>query len=116
MRWLADESFNNHILRVFLRRKPDLDIVRVQDAGLTGARDEIVLAWAAAEDRVLLTHDVSTLTAHAFRRVENGEGMPGVFEVSRSVPVGTAIEDILLLSECSEPGEWKGQVRYLPLR
>jgi len=27
----------------------------------------------------------------------------------------TAIEDILLLAECSLEGEWDGQVRYLPL-
>jgi hypothetical protein len=41
--------------------------------------------------------------------------MPGVFEVSRDVPIGRAIEDILLLVECSLDGEWEGQVRYLPL-
>jgi len=24
-------------------------------------------------------------------------------------------EDLLLIVECSRPGEWEGQVRYLPL-
>lgn len=42
--------------------------------------------------------------------------MPGVFEVGRSVPIGRAIEDMLLLAEYSLDGEWEGQVRYLPLR
>jgi len=42
--------------------------------------------------------------------------MPGVFEVSRSVPIGVAIEDILLIAECSLQGEWEGQILYLPLR
>ncbi len=42
--------------------------------------------------------------------------MPGVFEVSRKVPIGVAIEDILLIAECSVEEEWEGQVRYLPLR
>ena len=42
--------------------------------------------------------------------------MPGVFELSRNVPIGVAIEDILLLAECSLDDEWEGQVRYLPLR
>jgi hypothetical protein len=42
--------------------------------------------------------------------------MPGLFEVSRGVPVGLAIEEILLIAECSLEGEWKGQVRFLPLR
>jgi hypothetical protein len=42
--------------------------------------------------------------------------MPGVFEVSRVVLIGVAIEDILLLAECSLDDEWEGQVQYLPLR
>jgi len=39
----ADENFNNDIVRGLLRRKPDLNIVRVQDAGLSGADDPTVL-------------------------------------------------------------------------
>ena len=42
--------------------------------------------------------------------------MPGVFEVTRKVPIGIAIDEILILAECSVDGEWEGQVRYLPLR
>ena len=116
MRWLADENLNNDIVRGLCRRKPDLDIVRVQDTGLSGVDDLALLAWAAARNRVLITHDVSTVTAFAYRRIASGEHVPGVLEVSRSVPVAVAIEDILLLSECSHEGEWGGQVRYLPLR
>jgi hypothetical protein len=62
----ADENFNNEILRGLRRRDPSLDIVRVQDAGLSGADDPTVLEWAASQQRVLLTHDVSTMTAHAY--------------------------------------------------
>ena len=116
LRWLADENFNNDILRALFRLRRDLDIVRGQDVGLTGLGDETVLAWAAEHNRLLLTHDVSTITAHAYRRVMKGDAMPGVFEVSRRVTVRSAAEDIILLSECSLPGEWEGQVRYLPLR
>lgn len=111
----ADENFNNDIVRGVLRRNPRVDIVRIQDAGLSGAGDEAVLEWAAREGRALLTHDVSTLTRYAFDRVNAGLRMPGVFEVNRAVPVATAIEDILLLAEISLPGEWEGQIRYLPL-
>ena len=93
-----------------------MDIVRIQDTEITGADDASVLEWAAQNNRVLLTRDVSTMTAHAYERVRNGKSMPGVFEVGRNVPTGVAIEDILLLVECSLEGEWEGQVRYLPLR
>jgi hypothetical protein len=116
LRWLADENFNNDILRALFRRNPTLDIVRVQDVALSGVADPALLAWAAEASRVLLTHDVSTITAHAYERVRNGDRMPGVFEVSRAVPILVAVEDILLIDECSLPEEWEGQVRYLPLR
>ena len=112
----VDENFNNDIVRGLLRRNPDIDIVRVQDVGLSGANDPTVLAWAADEGRVLLTHDVSTLTRYAYERVQAGQAMPGVFEISRNLAIGAAIEDILLIVECSLEGEWEGQVRYLPLR
>jgi hypothetical protein len=111
----ADENFNNDIVRGLLRRNPRLDIVRIQDAELSGASDEAVLEWAANEGRILLTHDVSTLTRLVYERVNAHLPMPGVFEVGRGVRVRTAIEDILLLVELSLPGEWEGPIRYLPL-
>ena len=116
LRLAADENFNNNIVRGLIRRQPELDIVRVQDVGLYGADDRTVLAWSAQEERVLLTHDVSTITKYAYERIQAGKSMPGVFEVNRSVSIGRAIEDILLLAECSLDGEWEGQVRYLPLK
>jgi hypothetical protein len=116
LRLAADENFNNDIVRGILRRNPGVDIVRVQDAGLSGADDPTVLEWAAREGRALLTHDVTTMTRYAYERVRDGKPMPGVFEVARGVPVGVAIEDILLLAESSFGDEWEGQVLYLPLR
>lgn len=112
----ADENFNNNIVRGVLRRRPDLDFICIQDVGLSGADDPMVLEWAAQEGRVLLTHDVSTVTHYAYERVRAGKLMPGVFEVSHDVQIVIAIEDILLLAECSLDDEWEGQVRYLPLR
>jgi len=38
-RFLADENFNNQIVRGVLRQNPDVDIVRVQDVELSGVDD-----------------------------------------------------------------------------
>jgi hypothetical protein len=116
IRFLADENFNNNIVRGVRLRKPDIDLVRVQDVGLSGADDETVLEWAARHERILLTSDVATITAFAYERVRGGKPMPGIFEVARTVALRLAIDDILLLATCSEDGEWEGQVQYLPLR
>jgi hypothetical protein len=97
-----------------LRRLPDLDIVRVQDVGRSGTDDPGVLAWAADTGRIIITHDVTTLSRHAWERVSAGQPMPGVFAVGREVSVLQAIEDLVLVAECSLPGEWEGQVRLSP--
>ena len=115
LRLATDEDFNNRILRGLLRRKANLDIARVQDAGLTGRSDAEVLEWAAREGRVLLTHDVTTMKRYVDERVAAGLLMPGVFEIGQRTPIVQTIEDILLLAECSLEGEWEGQVRFLPL-
>ena len=62
----TDENFNNDIVRGVLRRKPDANIVRIQDTGLSGADDAVVLEWAAQQGRVLFTHDASTMIHHAY--------------------------------------------------
>lgn len=116
LRFLADENFNNQIVRGLLRRRPEIDVVRVQDVGLSETDDRIILEWAAQQSRILLTHDVETMTRYAYERVQADLAMPGVFEISRSVPVGLAIKEIILIAEGSFEGEWEGQVQYLPLR
>ena len=116
LRFLADENFNADIVRGLLRRDPGLDLLRVQDVELSGVDDPTVLAWAAQRGRVLLTHDVATMTQYAYQRIRKQEAMPGVFEVPRTVPIGVAIDDILLLAHYSLDEEWEGQIRYLPLR
>ena len=42
--------------------------------------------------------------------------MPGLFEISRSVPIAIAIEHIILVATCSLGGEWESRVVYLPLQ
>ncbi len=115
LRFLVDEDFDNDIVRGVLRRLPTLDIVRVQDIELSGSPDSIVLQRAAQDGRVLLTHDVSTMTAHACARVTSGLPIPGVFVVNQLAPISQVIDDLLLLAECGLVGEWEGQVRYVPL-
>lgn len=111
---LADENFDNNIVRGLFRRNPEIDIVRVQDVGLSGKDDPTVLEWAAKEERILLTHDVATITRYAYDRVRQGQPMPGVIEISTDAPIGRVIEDVLLLAECGQEGELEGQIQYLP--
>jgi predicted nuclease of predicted toxin-antitoxin system len=110
----VDENFDHHILRALLRRVPNLDARTVTSAGLSGADDPTVLEWAAREGRVLLTHDVRTMTRFAYERVARGESMPGVIEVRARAPIAEVLDDLLLVVNCSVAGDFRDRVFYVP--
>ena len=62
-----------------------------------------------------MTYDANTIPAEAYERVQMGKAMPGVVVIPWSLGIGQAIDDLLLLTRASEPGEWEGQILYLPL-
>ena len=116
MKFIADEDFNNDILRGLYRIFPDLDVVRVQDVGLMEKHDREVLEWASTENRLLLTHDYSTMINFAYERVKKGGKLPGVVVLRQLLPIGEAIEGLAILIECSSENEWENQVVFIPLR
>jgi hypothetical protein len=90
--------------------------VRVQDVELGSVDDPVILEWAAKESRVLLTHDVETMTQFAYERVREGKAMPGVIEVDQTASIALIVEDILILAECGLETDIINQVRYLPFK
>ena len=77
--------------------------------------DPDILEWAAVENRVLLTHDRDTIPYFAYDRVRAGELMPGIFLVSDLMPIGQAVEEILLAGDCLAPEECANLVRFFPM-
>jgi len=111
-KFLIDENFKGSIVRGLLQQS-ELNLVRVQDVGLLGADDTNILEWAAQEGRILLTHDVNTITKYAYERLATGLTMPGVIQVKQNASVRQVIQDILFLAEFEE--DCQGQILYLPL-
>jgi uncharacterized protein with PIN domain len=115
MLFLADENLNGDIVRGLLRRMRGIDLLWVQDAGLNNQPDEAILEWAAERRRITLTHDRATMVGIAARRVALGLPMAGLLVLDDRLPVRIAIEEILLIAECSDPTEWDGVVGFVPL-
>lgn len=115
LRLLADENFNGDIVRGLLRRRPELDLVRVQDVGLATQEDSQILEWAAEHGCIVLTHDRATMADHAYERLVAGKPMAGLFILNDRFPLGLAIDEILLMDECSSQEEWNGRAVHLPL-
>jgi Domain of unknown function (DUF5615) len=61
VRFQADADLNQHIVTGILRREPRVDFQTATMAGLRGLSDLDVLALAAREGRVLVSHDWRTM-------------------------------------------------------
>lgn len=114
-RFLTDEDFRSSILEGLRRRIPNLDIIRVQDAGLRTLGDPKILEFAASENRVVLSHDVTTMKTHALARILAGKPMPGLFLISQSLPVGEAIYALELMIVCGHDNEWHNRIEHVPV-
>ncbi|MGG6239866.1 DUF5615 family PIN-like protein [Nodosilinea sp. AN01ver1] len=115
LRLLSDENFSGDVVRGLFLRRPSLDLIRVQDAGLRMVDDAAILAWAAVNDRILLTYDRATMPDFAYARLTKAEPMAGMFVVNDRMPMRQAIDELLLLIDYSDQAEWKDIVLYLPL-
>jgi hypothetical protein len=116
LRLASDADVHVDILLGLRRRSPAIDLVRVQDTLPEGTSDSDVLAWAASENRVLVTNDRNTMVAYAYQRVEAGEIVPGLIVTTNEQPVGSAIDDILLIAECMPEDEIRNRlIVWLPL-
>jgi hypothetical protein len=115
LRLVSDEDLNGDVVDGLLRRQPHLDLVRAVDVGLMGASDPTVLAWAAGENRVLVSEDRETMIGFAWARVRANYRMPGLLVVRPQTTVADAIEGVLLVATLADEEEVRGRVLYVPL-
>ena len=107
-RFLWDENTSHHILRAIRRARSDLDIVTVQQLGLSGAPDRLVLDRAAADGRVVVTHDRTTMLGIVADRKRTGVPTPGVVVIELSkASVGEIASSLLFLAEAAQPDDWQ---------
>ncbi len=112
-RFLADADFNGRIVRGLLRREAAIDLERARKR-LEGLPDPEVLAIAAREGRVLLSHDRRTMPRHFARFVEYHTS-PGVLIVSQWLDIGEAVEELVMIWAASDAEEWENVLEYIPL-
>lgn len=115
MRFLADENFNNDILRGVWRRIPDANFIRIQDTLIAGSDDVRVLEYAAENRYIVLSHDVNTMRGYFYDRMIAELPLPGLFLVHKQTPISEVIDVLELIILASDENEWLGQATYLPL-
>jgi predicted nuclease of predicted toxin-antitoxin system len=114
VRFQADADLNAEIVAGVLRREPSIDFQTADEADLRRLSDSEVLAVAAEENRILVTHDRRTMPRH-FANFIIHHSSPGVFIIAQSVSIRVAIEELLLVWVASESEEWRNLIIELPL-
>jgi len=115
LRFLADENLNAAIMRGLERNYPEIDIVRVQDLGLSGAGDVELLKWAASEKRVLVTHDKRTIPKHLIECWAAGVLSAGAVIIPREFILTVIVEQLAMIALRVDPQEVENQCWRLPL-
>jgi hypothetical protein len=114
IRFLADADFNHAIVKGCRRHEPAMDFLSANEAKLEGVPDPNVLALAAEQDRILVTHDRQTMPWHFAEFLMSGRSCPGLFLVSQQAPIGEVIDALLLIWAASDAEEWKNRIVNIP--
>ena len=114
VRFQADANLNQIILLAVRRREPAVDFHTATEAGLAGLIDPEVLALAAHDGRILVTHDRKTMPHH-FAEFITTATSAGVLIIPQQLSVAAAVDDLLLIWHATEAEEWINQIRSLPL-
>ncbi|HKB01065.1 MAG TPA: DUF5615 family PIN-like protein [Gemmataceae bacterium] len=85
-RFLADEDLRFQIVLAARRLEPTKDFPTVVELGRAGLSDGDQLEFAHLEGRILVSHDVNSLTGLAEARIAAGRGLRGVLLTAQSSP------------------------------
>lgn len=114
VRFLADANFNRKIIAGVLRRESRISFLSGAEVDLTGIPDLQVLALAASEGRLLLTHDIRTMVS-AFEEFTSTAPCAGVLLVAQNAPIAPVINALIRIWEEYTAEEWKNRITWLPL-
>lgn len=114
IRFLADADFNGDVVKGLLRREPGIDFQSPAAGEIRGLSDLEVLALAASEGRVLVSHDRKTMP-RAFAEFVGTARSADVFIISQKVDHFAAIGALLLAWAASDAEEWTNRICTLPL-
>lgn len=97
-------------------RLRSVDLITAQEDQTTTLDDSDLLDRATALGRILFSQD-KDLLREAHRRQRRGQPFGGIIYAPQGkVSVGQCVDDLEVVTQCSESAEWANRLEYLPLR
>jgi hypothetical protein len=115
IRLLADHDLNERIVEGVLRREPAAEFVRARELRWHELPDDELLARAAADQFVVVSHDVNTMIGAATRRMTAGVLMAGLLIAQQRQAIGPVIESLVMALAAGEPEDFANRIYFLPL-
>lgn len=114
IRFQADNDLDHRIIFATRRLDSAIDFQTAPDLGLhLGVTDDQVLAQAAEQGRILVSHDRKTMPDEFERFIANNIS-PGLIIISQSLSIGRAAEWLHLIWAASESEEYVNSIYSLP--
>ncbi|HEY6233414.1 MAG TPA: DUF5615 family PIN-like protein [Pyrinomonadaceae bacterium] len=113
IRFQADADLHAPIIKGLKRRERLIDFATAHQSGLSGLNDQAVLALAAANLRVLVSHDVSTMPDEFVTFIQK-QSSPGVILISQELSYREAIDGLLRVWSTTEAEDWNNVLAFLP--
>lgn len=80
-----------------------------------GTQDPDILIWAERENRILVSHDLSTLAPFLADHLRLRRHSPGIFLIRHGATSREVGAFLVLAAHASEPWEWSGRCQFIPV-
>ena len=116
-RYLIDENISPQYRTQLLYHEPSLTVLSVGDEGAPerGTKDPEILVWCEQYQFNLITNNRESMPQHLSDHLSAGHHVPGIFTISRKVPMRLIIEELLLIAGASDEEEYRDRITYIPL-
>lgn len=107
IRFHLDENVDPDVALALCRQ--GIDVTTTREMGLLGQADEVQLAFACEQGRVIVTHDTDFLRLASQSAAHSGVA----FCKKNARSLGEIIRSLVLIYEALSPDEMQGWIEYL---
>jgi hypothetical protein len=117
IRYLVDENLSSRIVATIQRHYPELDVLRVGDAGapIFGTLDLDLLRWLDLHQRVLVTDNRKSMPGHIADHIAAGGHHWGIFMVHKNAPLRTLADTLYVYWDVTDAEQWMDVMEWLPV-
>ncbi len=117
IRYLIDENLDPLYKVQLLLKRPGLVVYSIGDPGTPpkGTLDPEILRWCEGNDFILITNNRKSMPAHLAVHLSEECHIPGIITLNLEMSIGDTVEELILIAEAGNPGEYQDRIVYLPV-